>query len=380
MHLLSGLFNVIILMGALQGCIISVLLFYSKKTDNRLLASLIFLISLASLNTWLENQQWYHSGLFFQLFSAVVPMVIIMPLGPLLYFYTLSSLDSDFTLRKRDLIHFYSVVIDLLPWFIYIFYLIGLVTGLLKNNPTPVSSFVDNYNVYADIPRWLSMTAYLIYSIRYVAAYSKQNNVPQQSFQLKWLSQFMIAFLIFQSIWLIYLIPYIIPAFTDRVLLTFNWYPIYVPLSILIYWLGIKGYVIRQHQNITTPKTSAALLSPVIVNETISGLKKAMKEDQLYLNPELNLSLLSKHTGIAPKILSAVLNQHLRESFTDFVNSYRIAAFKEKYRQPENSHLTILGIALQCGFGSQATFQRSFKQFTGLSPSEFKDSTLQILK
>ncbi|WP_366940979.1 helix-turn-helix domain-containing protein [uncultured Chitinophaga sp.] len=30
------------------------------------------------------------------------------------------------------------------------------------------------------------------------------------------------------------------------------------------------------------------------------------------------------------------------------------------------------GIALECGFSSQATFQRIFKQYTGLTPSEYR--------
>ena len=52
-------------------------------------------------------------------------------------------------------------------------------------------------------------------------------------------------------------------------------------------------------------------------------------------------------------------------------------AFKQKVKQPELGNLTFAGIASECGFNSQATFQRAFKHVTGLSPSEFKNQVLQ---
>jgi AraC-like DNA-binding protein len=72
-----------------------------------------------------------------------------------------------------------------------------------------------------------------------------------------------------------------------------------------------------------------------------------------------------------------VLNQHLHTSFNEFVNEYRVSAFKQKLCTDEVKHLTIAGIAAECGFNSQATFQRTFRQVTGLSPSEFKMQVLQ---
>jgi hypothetical protein len=90
--LISGILNTIILFGALQGFIISCLLFFSRnrRHADRLLGMLIFLLTLASINVWLNRQSWFQSGLF-QTLDALVPMVIIMPVGPLLYFYQTSS-------------------------------------------------------------------------------------------------------------------------------------------------------------------------------------------------------------------------------------------------------------------------------------------------
>jgi len=42
------------------------------------------------------------------------------------------------------------------------------------------------------------------------------------------------------------------------------------------------------------------------------------------------------------------------------------------------NNLTIAGIAFECGFNSQATFQRTFKELTGQSPSEFRKTALAL--
>ena len=67
-----------------------------------------------------------------------------------------------------------------------------------------------------------------------------------------------------------------------------------------------------------------------------------------------------------------MLNQHLQKSFNEFVNYYRVEAIKTKLQDEAANNLTIAGVAMECGFNSQATFQRTFKDLTGMSPSEFR--------
>src|SRR6185369_13295086 len=105
---------------------------------------------------------------------------------------------------------------------------------LLKYNPAPWGLFIDDYNVYADTPRWLSLTIYVWLSFRMIRA-AGQNTGNEVT--TKWLRQFIIVFLVFQAIWLLYLIPYIIPAYSNKLLDAVDWYPVYIPLAIMIYWL-----------------------------------------------------------------------------------------------------------------------------------------------
>ena len=55
----------------------------------------------------------------------------------------------------------------------------------------------------------------------------------------------------------------------------------------------------------------------------------------------------------------------------EIASGRQLNAFKEKLNQPDIQHLTIAGIAAECGFSSQATFQRIFKETEGVSPSVY---------
>lgn len=376
---LNGVLNTIILLGSLQGFIISSLLYFPKKKrlSNRLLACLLFLMSLASLNLYLNEIGFTSINGVVATLDALIPMIVVMPMGPLIYFYTRSSVDPVFTLSKKDRLHFLPVLIDIVPSLTVIVFFTGVYTHLVKPVAAPWGQFIDDYNVYADIPRWLSITGYLLLSKRELANAKADRLLTNGRVEgFRWLQQFVRIFLLFQAIWLLYLIPYVIPAYTIFMLDTFKWYPVYVPMAVMIYWLGIKGYMVSLQSTASRRHSvSPATLSKDVVENTISLLKKSMEIDNLFLNPALNLSLVSAHTGIPPKTISAVLNQHLHTSFNEFVNQYRVEAFKSKLQHGDAGNLTIAGVAMECGFNSQATFQRTFKEITGMSPSEYRKLT-----
>ena len=122
---------------------------------------------------------------------------------------------------------------------------------------------------------------------------------------------------------------------------------------------------------------SAARIAPEAANQVLVRLIKLMEEEHLYLKPDLNLELVSKRIDITPKVISAVLNNHLQQSFSQWLNGYRVAAFKQRILMAESDHLTLAGMAFECGFNSQASFQRIFKQCTGMVPSKYRDSGVE---
>jgi AraC-like DNA-binding protein len=377
---LAGFFKTIILLGIVQGFIIGILLFFSRKrtVSNRLLSVLLWLMSLASFNLYGNYVNWFDSPLI-GLLANIIPMVIVMPMGPLVYFYVRSSLDPGFRFTKKQYRHFLPAIIDLVPSLTVIGYILSVIFRWIRPSPWPVGLFIDTYNIYADIPRWISISAYVWLSARYLkelkGTWVSGNNNIHDGYgpDFSWLRQFIRVFMVFQSIWLIYLVPYVIPRYNQRLLDTVDWYPVFIPLAILTYWLGLKGYILSQQKSRAMKKRSGGLALPAeTVTRTMEILRHAMEADKLYLRSDLILPMLADRIGLPQKTISAVLNQHMHKSFNEFINAYRVAAFKEKILEPEANHLTIAGIALDCGFNSQATFQRTFRELTGKSPSEYR--------
>jgi len=296
-----------------------------------------------------------------------LPLQLSLALGPLIFFYVRSCLDAEFRMGRQQRRHFYPVIIDLFPQAIALLYILGVMLGIIPKNVYHMGDFIDTYNVYSDIPRWLSLVIYLWLSVRYMAAVRGEDKQDR----LKWPQKFVRIFIIFTAAWFLFLLPYVIPRYSNTLIDMLDWYPVYLPLVFMIYWLGIKGYFISHRPVAEKRAPSRPPLQEETVGQTIVALKKCMEEDRLWLNPELNLPMLAQHSNIASKTLSTVLNQHMNKSFNEFVNEYRVLEVKKRLLMQESRTLTIAGLAYECGFNSLPTFQRAFKAMIGLSPKEF---------
>jgi AraC-like DNA-binding protein len=362
---ISTFLDTVILLGALQGFIVAALLRSSARkrpeegVSRRLLATFILLIALCCLDVYLEHQAWWNGSAVGSLLSALLPLIMAMPLGPLAYFYIRSLEEPEFRITRLGRRHFYPVVIDLLPHAAVLVLVVLMLLGFFRKTHG-VQGFgvvYDDYNQYSDIPRWISFTIYLVLGTRYLKG---KKGWPRTFLRVLWA---------FDVIWLAFNIPYELPRIGDLLIDRFDWYPLYIPLVVIIYYLGVKGYFITYR--VPVAKTAVLAIPGDKLVQVASMLKKSMVEERLWLQADLNLAKLAQHCGVAPKLLSAVLNQHMDITFNEFVNGYRVAAVRERLLLPASRELTIAGLAYECGFNSLPTFQRAFKATAGMSPKEY---------
>ena len=97
-----------------------------------------------------------------------------------------------------------------------------------------------------------------------------------------------------------------------------------------------------------------------------------MQEKKPYQDMELTLFSLSKQLKIHPNHLSQIINQHRNQNFFDYINEQRVNDVKDALLSDKYDNHSLLGIAHEFGFSSKASFNRAFKKFTGMTPSEFK--------
>lgn len=103
-------------------------------------------------------------------------------------------------------------------------------------------------------------------------------------------------------------------------------------------------------------------------------LKEEIAANRYFEAAELTLANLAVKLNIHPQDLSRILNNGLQKNFNDFINEFRVRDVARKMRDPEFDRLTLLGIAYGSGFSSQRTFNRAFKELTGKTPLEYKNS------
>nr|WP_304608099.1 helix-turn-helix domain-containing protein [Lentiprolixibacter aurantiacus] len=99
-----------------------------------------------------------------------------------------------------------------------------------------------------------------------------------------------------------------------------------------------------------------------------------MHKTKAFINQELSLNDLSVQLNIPVNKLSQAINRHAEMKYTDYINRYRVDQVKELMSDPKYGHLSILGMALESGFTSKATFNRAFKKFTNETPSQYMSS------
>lgn len=364
----------IIILGSLQGLIIGTLFLSSRRSayPERLLAFIIWATALPGFHLYLHYRHFFVLEGTSAVIHAVIPWILVTAIGPLILFYTRAVTNPDFRIGRKEAAWFLPVLIDLFPKIVELLQLSGIpgMTG------TEVANFADLYNKYADIPRWIVMALCILIADRELRRFRTMNaaSAEQQPHSLRWLSQFIGAFRYFLLLWLVFLIPYVLPV-SDRLLDAVGWFPVYIPMSVLIYWLGIRGYLAARHSEaaqVPQFKRKTAIEENEMIR-IIQQLTRLMNEKKLYLDPELDLAAVSTLSQIPSRSISWSLNQHLGKTFNQYLNEFRVEEFKQRASSLQD--LSIAGLASVCGFPSLATFQRVFKQVTGQTPTGYLRET-----
>lgn len=100
-------------------------------------------------------------------------------------------------------------------------------------------------------------------------------------------------------------------------------------------------------------------------------IEKTLAGQKAFLKPGYSLRDLSFDTGIQPHVLSIIINQVHRYSFSDLISMYRIKHACEIIRAGDARKLTLEALAQNCGFRNRNSFTTAFKKHTGQTPSSF---------
>ncbi|MBQ4899704.1 response regulator transcription factor [Paenibacillus sp. Marseille-P2973] len=141
--------------------------------------------------------------------------------------------------------------------------------------------------------------------------------------------------------------------------------------------VGLFSGGFEQIQSATTVEELAA-----IVKQTAAAVMEAMTRDvkspvvqqvlntiQNSYNQDLSLKTLANTYKIHPVYLGQLFHKEVGESFTEYINRYRIDKAKEMLK---TTHQKVHEIARNVGYWETGYFYKQFKRYVGVSPTEFK--------
>ncbi len=102
-------------------------------------------------------------------------------------------------------------------------------------------------------------------------------------------------------------------------------------------------------------------------------IETLLRETGLFLEPDISLEKLAAETGTSQKKVSQAINQHLGSNFYDFINSLRVEQASRMLGDPQYAAQPIKYIMYDCGFSNKVSFNKAFKDRTGMTPSEFRN-------
>ena len=128
------------------------------------------------------------------------------------------------------------------------------------------------------------------------------------------------------------------------------------------------GYVIRKvaELSIEPEKEGTAIFD-------IDSFNKAFKEQLLYREAGLTISMLAKSLNIPEYRLRAFIHKQLGfRNFNAMLHQYRIEDSGNVLSDNENQNISILTIALSVGYQSITPFNKAFREIKGVTPSEYR--------
>jgi AraC-like DNA-binding protein len=380
------------LLGVAQALLLAAALLSLKRRDgaaNRLLATLVLATAFSVTGSVLYATRYVlllpHAAQVFGTCNFLS--------GPLIFLYVRSLTSGGARPGRKTLLHFAPAALCVL-YYLPLYVRSGedklaYLTRALENYP-PAEWRVKSVLIFFHVMTYLAL------SVRVVARARRgawgPGAAPADRTTLAWVRNFVLMVLV---IWLVgaYRFLFAYDSRPETMML--------LPLCFSV-WVYVLGYMALSRPETlvgagaaadgAAPRTAepgapsarkkyaGSSLTPDKAERALKKLLHLMAAERPYTDGELTLQKLAERLSLPANHLSQLINERLNQSFTDFVNSYRVREAQRLLADPSASHFSVLGIAEEVGFNSKSTFNLVFKKQTGMTPSEFRRAQTAVLR
>ncbi len=107
--------------------------------------------------------------------------------------------------------------------------------------------------------------------------------------------------------------------------------------------------------------------------QTLPLIEQAIRYIDEHCHEQITRNDVAKHVSLSSEYFSRYFHGQTNETFSNYLKKVRIRKAKYLLR---NTNLKIKEVSLMCGIKKERYFSTLFKQFTGLSPQEYRKKVL----
>ncbi|NLF43454.1 MAG: AraC family transcriptional regulator [Bacteroidales bacterium] len=331
-----------------------------RSISDQLLSSWLFLLAV----------EYFTCAIDYIVYSKPLLSSSFLLFNPALYLYVKSLTRESFKLKWVQLLH-------LLP---FVFFEI---TTYLISEKTILSAFfiIDSTHWFRMAFAAINIISWFLYNTQSIIIVHRHRKSLENEFssieknkKLGWVLFIVIYYNVYCFIAVLIGITAIFYQTNPVLPHIYN----YATLLILVYILGFYGLmqeiIYKKHEpEIREEETTAQpMLSESKTKEIKNRLLDYFNREKPYLDPEFNMATLSAKLLIPKHHLTQVLNAEIGKNFFRFVNEYRVEEVKKQIIIKK--HYSMEAIGFECGFNSKSAFFSVFKNFTGLTPLQYKNT------
>jgi AraC-like DNA-binding protein len=373
------------------------ILFFNNWKQNRSVAFLaIYLLSYSIFPV-----SFYYTYIAKDTFWLAIFLNNFTPLyllgGPCLYFYVKGTIEDKLSFKWLDTLHLIPAVIYFIGTAPYLFssfeYKLQTATAIIENIES-IKTIRLNWILPFKLNflfRPIIVCGYIIAAYRIL--YVKAKSLPAPSRQFKLIARW-IMILLTTSLVLMILYLAVSSLFNERNIkntlqdldnLHFVTVGIVmiVPVSMLLFPQILYGLPNREQENSSLENNPSKNLTEPIQrnNEAFKKLSETIlnyfDKEKPFLKQNFNLTDLASALKVPQHHISYCFSDFIEMSFTKLRATKRVDYAKELMLQTNTKEISLDQIAERSGFSSRSSFFSSFKEFTGMTPSEFLGTTQQ---
>ncbi len=340
---------------------VSQLLLKRKDQKNYLIALNTFLIAVYQFSSafylFSGIEKWY----------AVYPYVytigrfVLFAAAPVYYFFFKSLPKKEYIFRPLHLLHIVIPVAVSLILIIYAEYPVDS-GGNFREYKDFLYANVGIFRPLSIFSSFYGIVYFFIILVYYIHLFRRSKEERQKNLS---------TVIIFSLITIAPLFPYIvfgnrIAWFYDLFQLRFAILSVYLLLISQRYPFLLNIIKLEAYRDYYLKSN----IEDAEADRVYSALEQLMNEEKLFVNNDLFLKNAAQKLKVSNLQLSEVLNIHQGKTFSQYIKEKRINYSLELLESKPS--MTVLDIALECGFNSKSSYYAAFQKMIGETPLQYR--------